>query len=150
MTYIYTYFCVLFNYALLCMCKWFVIVSLTWLAYFLSHDYLSYTCKFTRFFQLFSVSLWRRANTWNVRLYYPYRHYTNFFIFRFVSLLCLRNTLRVLLRGLDILAELGGWGVGLHIYIYTIYFGVSMIWCRYLLGGGCSIYCSEYSRFSEQ
>ena len=30
---------------------WFVIVSLTWLAYFLSHDYFSY--KFTRFFIYF-------------------------------------------------------------------------------------------------
>ena len=30
------------------------------------------------------VSLWRRAYARNVRLYYPYRQYTNLFIFRFV------------------------------------------------------------------
>ena len=28
------------------------------------------------------VALWRRANAQNVRLYYPYRQYTNLFIFR--------------------------------------------------------------------
>ena len=32
-----------------------------------------------------NISLWRRANARNVRLYYPYRQYTNLFIFRFVS-----------------------------------------------------------------
>ena len=31
----------------------------------------------------------------NVRLYYPYWQYTDLFIFRFVSLLCLRSTLRL-------------------------------------------------------
>ena len=31
------------------------------------------------------VSLWWRANARNVSLYYPYRQYTNLFIFRFVS-----------------------------------------------------------------
>ena len=31
------------------------------------------------------VSLWRRAYARNVRLYYPYRKYTNLFIFRFQS-----------------------------------------------------------------
>ena len=40
------------------------------------------------------VSLWWRANARNVRLYYPYWQYTNLFIFRFVSLLCLCSTLR--------------------------------------------------------
>ena len=40
-------------------------------------------------------SLWRRANARNVRLYFLYRQYTNLFIFRFVSLLCLRRTLRL-------------------------------------------------------
>ena len=30
------------------------------------------------------VSLFRRANARNVRLYYPYRQYTNLFLFRFV------------------------------------------------------------------
>ena len=43
------------------------------------------------------VSLWRRANARNVRLYYPYWQYTDLFIFRFVSLLCLRSTLRLFL-----------------------------------------------------
>ena len=41
---------------------------------------------------LFSVSLWWRANTRNVRLYYPYWQYTDLFIFRFVSLLCAYST----------------------------------------------------------
>ena len=31
----------------------------------------------------------------NVRLYYPYWQYTDLFVFRFVSLLCLRSTLRL-------------------------------------------------------
>ena len=38
---------------------------------------------------------WRRANARNVGLYYPYWQYTDLFIFRFVSLLCLRRTLRL-------------------------------------------------------
>ena len=46
-------------------------------------------------FYLFSVSPWRRANARNVRPYYPYWQYTDHFIFRFVSLLCLRSTLRL-------------------------------------------------------
>ena len=48
-------------------------------------------------FRLFKsrVGLWRRANARNVRFHYPYRQYTNLFIFRFVSLLCLRSTLRL-------------------------------------------------------
>ena len=41
------------------------------------------------------VPLQRRANAQNVRLYYPYWQYTNLFIFRFVSLLSLRSTLRL-------------------------------------------------------
>ena len=36
-----------------------------------------------------------RANARKVRLYYPYWQYTDLFIFRFVSLLCLRSTLRL-------------------------------------------------------
>ena len=32
--------------------------------------------KFTRFLNLFSVSLWRRANARHIILYYPYRQYT--------------------------------------------------------------------------
>ena len=43
-----------------------------------------------------SSSLWRRANARNVRLCYLYR-YTDLFIFRFVSLICLRSTLRLYL-----------------------------------------------------
>ena len=41
------------------------------------------------------VSLWRRANAGNVRLYYPHWQYADHFIFRFLSLLCLRRTLRL-------------------------------------------------------
>ena len=48
----------------------FVIVSLTWLAYSLTHSV----------FHLFSVSLRRRANARNVKLYYPYWQYTNLFL----------------------------------------------------------------------
>ena len=36
-----------------------------------------------------------RANARNVRLYYPYWQYTDLSIFRFVSPLCLRSTLRL-------------------------------------------------------
>ena len=36
------------------------------------------------------------SDTRNVRLYYPYRQYTNLLIFRFVSEHCLRSTLRLL------------------------------------------------------
>ena len=39
----------------------------------------------------------RRANARNVRPYYPYWQYSDLFIVRFVFLLCLRNTLRLLL-----------------------------------------------------
>ena len=49
----------------------------------------------TFFIDLFSVSLWRRASARNVRPYYSYWQYTDLFIFRFVSLLCLRSTLRL-------------------------------------------------------
>ena len=62
------------------------------MAYFLPYDYLAYINSLG-FFYLFSVSLWRRANARNVRPYYPYWRYTDLFIFRFVSLLCLRSTL---------------------------------------------------------
>ena len=44
----------------------------------------------------------------NVTFYYPYLQYTNLFIFRFVSLLCLRSTLR------------------LYIYIRMITYGISL------------------------
>ena len=36
-----------------------------------------------------SVFLWRRANARNVRLYCPYWQYTDLFIFRFVTQVCL-------------------------------------------------------------
>ena len=36
--------------------------------------------------------LWRRAYARNVSLYFPYRQYTNLFIFRFVSEHCLRSS----------------------------------------------------------
>ena len=55
----------------------FVIVSLTWLAYFLSYDYFSYINSLGFIFLFNSVSLWRRANAQKVRLYYPYWQYTN-------------------------------------------------------------------------
>ena len=42
-------------------------------------------------------SPWRRANARNVRLHYPYWQYTDLFIFRFVSVLCQRRTLRLVL-----------------------------------------------------
>ena len=40
-------------------------------------------------------SLWRRANARNVRLYYPYWHYTNLFIFRFIYIYINCNLARV-------------------------------------------------------
>ena len=43
-------------------------------------------------------SLWRRGNARNVRLYYPYRQYTDLFIFRFVFQHCLRSTLRLYIQ----------------------------------------------------
>ena len=46
----------------------------------------------------------RSANVRNVRLYYPYRQYTDLFIFRFVSEHCLRSTLRLFQTLLSILA----------------------------------------------
>ena len=80
-----TYFCIL-----LCICYYFShligLLSVTW---------LSVLYKFTQFIYLFSVSLWQKANARNVRLYYPYWQYTDLFIFRFVSSLCLRSTLRL-------------------------------------------------------
>ena len=38
---------------------------------------------------ILSVGPTSERNRRNIRLYYPYRQYTNLFIFRFVSLLCL-------------------------------------------------------------
>ena len=51
-------------------------------------------------------SLWRRANARNIRLCYPYWQYTDLFIFRCVSLLCLRSTRLY---------------IYIYIYIYTVY-----------------------------
>ena len=61
-----------------------VIVTLTWLAYF-CHVIISLILIHSAFY-LFSVSLWRRANARNVRLYYPYWQYTDLFIFLGVSI----------------------------------------------------------------
>ena len=69
----------------------FVVVSLTWLVYFLSHDYFSDINSLV-FFK-FYVSLWRGANARNVRVYNPYQQYTNLFIFPFVFQHCLHSTL---------------------------------------------------------
>ena len=66
------------------------LVSLNWLAYFLTRDYFSYD---SRGFDIFYVSLWRTANARNIILDYSYWQYTNLFIFQFVSLHCLRSTL---------------------------------------------------------
>ena len=63
-----TFFCIL-----LC-----IIMHL--LFFFLSHDHFSVLSSLG-FFYLFSVSLWRRANARNVRLYHPYWLYTDLFIF---------------------------------------------------------------------
>ena len=47
--------------------------------------------------ETFSVSLWRRANAWNVRLYYPYWQDTNILYFDlYFNSVYLRNTLRLL------------------------------------------------------
>ena len=40
-------------------------------------------------------SLWGSANARNVTLYHTYWQYTDHFVFRFLSLLCLRSTLRL-------------------------------------------------------
>ena len=36
-----------------------------------------------------SVSLWRRANARNIRLYYPYWQYIHLFVFRFVPIIAI-------------------------------------------------------------
>ena len=60
---------------------------------FLSPDWLTFCHVIISLIQihsvlyLFSVSLWRRANAQNVRLYYTYWQYTDLFIFRFVKIL---------------------------------------------------------------
>ena len=51
-----------------------------------------------RAFFLRQASLWQRAYARNVRLYYPYRRYTNLIIFRFVSEHCLCSTLYAYLK----------------------------------------------------
>ena len=55
---------------------------------FLSPDWLTFchmiiSCVNSLVFYLFSVSLWRRADARNVRLYYPYWQYTNLLYFDF-------------------------------------------------------------------
>ena len=74
---------------LLCICYCFShligLLSVIWLSLFY---------KSTRFFIYFLfLSDEARANARNVRLFYPYWQYTDLFIFRFVSLLCLCSTL---------------------------------------------------------
>ena len=67
---------------------YFDIVSFTWSAYFMSHDYFSPINSLC--FDLFCFSLMNVLPTLenrNVRLYYPYRQYTNFFLFLFVCVL---------------------------------------------------------------
>ena len=64
----------------------FVIVFLTWLAYFLN------CINSVGFLFIFSFSL-AKAYARNVILYYPYRQYTDLSIFRFLSQHSLRSTL---------------------------------------------------------
>ena len=68
----------------------FVIVSLTWFTYFLSHDYLSYInligFLYTSFF---NISL-------DILSVLAERILTDLFIFRFLCQLCLRSKLRLL------------------------------------------------------
>ena len=66
-------------------------LSPDWLTF--CHVIISHINSLGSFFILFSP--WWRANARNVRPYYPYWQYTDLFIFRFVSLLCLRSTLRL-------------------------------------------------------
>ena len=47
--------------------------------------FIFYKC--TLFWFILFLSDERAAYTWNVRLYYPYRQYTNFFLFLFVCVL---------------------------------------------------------------
>ena len=69
-------------------------LSPEWLAYFLSHDYLSHVNSLG--FLIYFLFLSDEGPTLETLDYtIPYRQYTNLFIFRFVSLLCLRSTLRL-------------------------------------------------------
>ena len=71
-----------------------IICIIMHLLLFLSPDWLTF-CHIIISLILLGFSLWRRANARNVRLYYPNWQYTNIFIFRFVSQLYLRSTLRL-------------------------------------------------------
>ena len=77
-----TYFCIFLCiiYALFWYCFFHLIglFYVTWLFIFY---------KFTLFWFILFLSDERAAYTWNVRLYYPYRQYTNFFLFLFVCVL---------------------------------------------------------------
>ena len=75
LNYFYNSLCMQILYICYCFSRLINLFSVTW---------LSLLYKFIRFFYLFSVSLWRRANARSVRLYYPYWQYTNSFIFWFV------------------------------------------------------------------
>ena len=74
----------------------FVIVSLIWLAFF-SITWLFFCYKFTRFI-IYFLFLFNKGPTL-VTLEYNihFGSMTNLFIFRFVSLLCLRSTLHLLI-----------------------------------------------------
>ena len=71
-----TYFCILL----------YIIMHLL---LFLPPDLLTF-CHMIISFYLFSVSLWRRANARNVRLYYPYWQYTDLFTNNYNRLVCCR------------------------------------------------------------
>ena len=65
-------------------------------------SYRSYTCHYLYissiyiyiYIYIYTIYI-RRANARNVRPHYPHWQYTDLFIFRFVSILCLRSTLRL-------------------------------------------------------
>ena len=67
--------------------------SITWIYSFFEQSVLILVKVIEDNLEKIWFSLWRRANVRNIRLYYPYWLYTDHFIFRFVSLLCLRSTL---------------------------------------------------------
>ena len=87
-------------------------------------------------FYLFSVSLWRRAYARNVRLYYPYRQYTNIYIsisIRHCLLLVqpakslpfpLKNYARLftVMKGPSLKHQLPVYTILLHYPIYTLTF----------------------------
>ena len=93
-------------------------VSLLWLAFFLSHDYFS-AVNSLGFLNIFYVSLWRRSNARNVRLTLRFGSFINILIFRFVSLHCLRRTLRLFLLLVNLFIF---WFVSKHCLCRTLRF----------------------------